>query len=91
MIVEAITPVGCTVPAHHSHVSANGRSLGLVAERCAGTAHPTPRYSHHPEGSTRTSGWVQSALPMGEVRALPGKPGGALGSVVVIFRIIFIF
>jgi len=27
------------------------------------------------EGSSRTSGWVQSALPMGEVRALPGVAG----------------
>jgi len=27
------------------------------------------------KGSVRTSGWVQSALPMGEVRALPGEPG----------------
>ena len=27
------------------------------------------------KGITRTSGWVQSALPMGEVRALPGGAG----------------
>ena len=27
------------------------------------------------QGIVRTSGWVRSALPMGEVRALPGDAG----------------
>ena len=31
------------------------------------------------QGIVRTSGWVRSALPMGEVRALPGFAGLVVG------------
>ena len=38
------------------------------------------------QGSARTSGWVQSALPVGEVRALTGPNGARLVGEVAIPR-----